>query len=153
MSITYSIDHAVSSVEDVSVEVAAKSEMVLAGSFVDPKTGERVAQYRLASGDNAFPATIEYRVSDQTRSYGPVRHIVVRFSTWAVEANSVSGVDTRKPITGIFTIDTPSDYTIEVADLDDFIGNVFSFLYLSVTTKVRDTTWLRNLLYGAPAVV
>jgi hypothetical protein len=153
MSISYSIDHAVASVEDVSVEVAAKSEMVLAGSGVDPKTNERFAQYRLASGDNAFPAIVEFRVGDQNRSYGAVRHIVVRFSTWAVESNSVSGIDTRKPITGIVTIDTPADYTIEVADLDDFIGNLFSYLYLSVTTKVRDTTWLRNLLFGAPTVI
>jgi hypothetical protein len=74
------------------------------------------------------------------------------FSTWAVASNSVSGIDTRKPFSGTVSFLIPADMTIEVADMDDFIGNLFSFLYLSVTTKVRDTTWLQKLLYGVPQV-
>jgi hypothetical protein len=42
--------------------------------------------------------------------------------------------------------------TVEVADADDLLGNLFSFAYLSVTTKVRNTAWLQDMLYGIPQV-
>jgi hypothetical protein len=152
MSITYSLDHISTSVEDVSVEVAAKSEMTLAGTSTDPKTGEVSSEYALASGDNSYPAYVTFRSVLQKRSTGDVRRLSMTFSTWAVASNSVSGIDTRKPFSGTVSFLIPADMTIEVADMDDFIGNLFSFLYLSVTTKVRDTTWLQKLLYGVPQV-
>lgn len=152
MTITYSLDHVATSVEDVSVEVAAKSEMTLQSTSTDPKTGEVVSVYVLASGDNSFPATLTYRNSLQNRNTGAIRRISMTFSTWATAADSVSGVDTKKPFSGTVSFNIPADMTVEIADMDDFIGNLFSFLYLSVTTKVRDTTWLQKLLYGVPQV-
>jgi hypothetical protein len=150
MSITYSIDHVATSVEDVSVEVAAKSEMTSSSTVTDPKTGRTTTVYTLASGDNAFPATVSYSSVLQQRASGPVREVSMLFSTWAVADNSVSGVATRKPLSGKITFVIPADYTVELADMDDFIGNLFSFLYASVSTKVRDTAWLKNLLFGIP---
>lgn len=152
MSITYSLDHVATSVEDVSVEVAAKSEMTLVGTDTDPKTGEIASTYVLASGDDAYKATVTYRSVLQKRAGDTVRRLSMTFSTWARASNSVSGIDTLKPFVGTVSFVIPADMTIEIADMDDFIGNVFSFLYLSVTTKVRDTTWLQKLLYGIPAV-
>jgi hypothetical protein len=152
MALTYSIDHLVTSVEDVSVEVAAKSELTLQSSDVDPKTGEVVSTYVLASGDNAYPSTVTYRSGLQNRATGQVRRISITFATWAVVADSVSGVDTRKPISGTVSFVAPADYTIEVDDLDDMLGNLFSFCYASVTTKVRSTAYLQKLLYGVAQV-
>lgn len=152
MSITYSIDHIATSVEDVSVEVAAKSEMTLQSTSTDPKTGEVVSTYVLASGDNSFPATVTFRNSVQNRNNGAIRRVSMQFSTWATSSDSVTGIDTKKPFIGSVAFNIPADMTVEVADMDDFIGNLFSFLYLSVTTKVRDTTWLQKLLYGVPQV-
>lgn len=152
MSITYSIDHVSTSVEDVSVEIAAKSEMTLQSTDVDPKTGEVVSVYVLASGDNSFPAYVTLRSSIQNRASGAIRRASMTFSTWATAADGVSGIDTKKPFSGTVSFNIPADMTVEVADMDDFIGNLFSYLYLSVTTKVRDTTWLQKLLYGIPQV-
>jgi len=152
MTITYSIDHLVTSVEDVSVEVAAKSEMTLQSSDIDPKTGETVSIYVLASGDNAYPSTVTYRSGVQNRSGNQVRRISITFNSWAVVADSVSGVDTRKPISGTVSFVVPADSTTEVADMDDMLGNLFSFCYASVTTKVRSAAYLQKLLYGVTQV-
>lgn len=152
MTITYSIDHLSTTVEDVSVEVAAKSEMTLQSTDVDPKTGEVVSTYVLASGDNSYPATVTFRSSVQNRSSGAIRRMSMTFSTWATASDSVTATDTKKPLVATFAMNVPADMTVEVADLDDLIGNCFSFLYASVTTKVRSTSWLQKLLYGIPQV-
>jgi hypothetical protein len=152
MSLTYSIDHLSTSVEDVSVEVATKSIMTLQSTSTDPKTGEVTSVYVLASGDNAYPATVTYRSALQTRGGKPVRRLSMTLSTWATKSDSVSGLDTKEELTSTYVMIVPANMTIEVADADDLIGNTFSFLYLSVTAKVRDTTWLQNLIYGIPQV-
>lgn len=152
MTITYSIDHLSTSVEDVSVEVAAKSEMTLQSTTTNQKTGEVVSTYVLASGDNSFPATVSYHSLIQNQRSGPVRRIVVNFATWATKVDDVSGETTKKPVLGTIAFNVPADMTIEVADMDDLLGNLISFAYLSVTTKVRSTAWLQKLLYGIPQV-
>lgn len=153
MSLSFSIDHLSTTVEDVSVEVAAKTEMVDAGTTKDSKKGQSETTYSLASGDNAYPADVIYRTGIEKRASGPVRHIAVTFNTWAASTDSVSGLETRKRLSGTVTLNVPADMTIEVADIDDVVGNLFSFLYPSVTTKVRSTTWLQRLLYGTSKVV
>lgn len=153
MTITYSLDHVSATTESVNVEVADKANMVLQSTTTDPKTGEVVSTYTIANGDNAFQAFIYYRSSIQSRGSAPVRKVSVTFSTWAVKSDSVSGEDTRKPFTGTFSLLMPADMTIETADVNQFIGNLFSFLYLSVTTGTRNTTWLAKLLFGIPQVV
>jgi hypothetical protein len=152
MSIAYSIDHLSTSVEDVSVEVAEKSIMTRTSNSIDPKTGENTTVYVLASGDNAYPATVTYRSGIQARSTGPVRRVNITLSTWATSTDSVSRAIVKKPVTASINLLFPADMTIEVADADDLIGNLFSFAYLSVTTKVRDVSWLSDLLYGSPEV-
>lgn len=152
MTITYSLDHVASSVEDVSVEVAAKSEMTLQSTSTDPKTGETSSVYSLASGDNAYLAIVTYRNSVQNLNKGSVRKMSVTLSSWATATDDVANTVTKKPIfaTAVYTV--PADMTIETSDMDDLIGNLFSFHYLSVTSKVRDTTWLQKLLFGVPQV-
>jgi len=152
MSLTYSIDHVVTSVEDVSVEVAPKSELTLRQVTTDPKTGEISAEYVLASGNDNYPAVVTYRTVLQRRNNALKRRISMTFQTWATTADSVTGIDVKKEISGTMSMILPPDATLELADLDDFLGNVFSYMYLSVTTKVRDTTWLQKLLYGIPQV-
>jgi len=152
MSMTYTIDHVVASVEDVSVEVAAKSEMSFAGIETDPKTGQRTATYNLASGDNAYPASVVFRTAVQKAATGMIRRFGWSFNTWAVVTDSVSGIATRKPLQVNVSIVAPADYTVEVADLDAALGNAYSFSYPSVTTKVRSTSWLAKLLFGVAQV-
>jgi len=152
MTLTYSLDHVLTSCEDVSIEIADKVNLVLQSTTTDPKTGEVASIYVISTGDNSFPATVTFRVAVQKRSTGVVRRVSMTFDTWAVCSDSVSGIDTRKPFSGTVSMLVPADMTIETADVDDFIGNLFSFLYLSVTSKARDTTWLAKLLYGIPQV-
>jgi len=152
MTMSYSIDHALTSVEDVSVEVADKANMVLQSTDTDQKTGEIVSTYVISNGESNFPATVVYRVVDQNRSSGAIRRVSMTFNTWATKSDSVSGIDTKKAISGTISLNVPTDITVELSDVDDLIGNLFSFLYLSVTTKVRDTTWLGKLLFGIPQV-
>lgn len=152
MAITYSIDHALTTTESVNVEVADKANMVLQSTTTDPKTGESVSTYVLSNGDNSFPATIIYRTGVQTRASGSIRRSLMTFNTWATRSDSVSGLDTKKPFSGTISMNMPADITIETADADDFIGNLFSYLYLSVTGGARDTTWLAKLLFGIPQV-
>jgi len=153
MAITYSIDHLETTTESVDVEVAAKSEMVLQSTVTDPKTGAIVSTYVLASGDNSYPATIVYRSEIQSRPSGTIRRISVTFNTWSVRSDSVTGIDVRKPISGTISFNTAADMTIEVADFDSMVGNLFSFLYSAVTAGARDTDWLADLLYGIPQVI
>lgn len=152
MAHSYSIDHAVSSTESVLVEVAAKSEFVSQGTSIDPKTGARVNTYALGSGDTGYQATVEYRVEDQTRSGDPVRRVTMTFRTWATDDDG-AGVVLKKPILGQFIMNIPLSFTIEVGDLDDFIGNCFSFLYASQSSGARATGYLTSLLFGSPKVV
>lgn len=152
MTITYSIDHVSTTVEDVSVEVADKANMVLQYTTTDPKTGEITSSYVISNGDNSFPATVVYRTSVQNRSTGPIRRMSMTFNTWAARADSVSGEEIRKPLVASVSFNVPADMTVETADMDDLIGNLFSFLYASVSVKVRDTAYLGKLLFGIPQV-
>jgi hypothetical protein len=151
MTITYSIDHCEASVEDVSLEVAAKSSMILQGISTD-KNGEISAVYGLPSGDPRFPATITYRTTLQRRNGGTTRRLSTTFQTWATASNDVTGLDDKKEISITWSMLIPSDMTLEIADLKAFVGNGFSYLYPSVTSKVFATTWLMQLLYGLPEV-
>lgn len=153
MTHTYSLDHVASATESVNVETAAKSEMTLQSTDVDPKSGDVVSTYTLASGDSQYPAYVVYRIGSQNRGGNPVRRASMTFSTWAVDDNSVDGTAIRKPISGTISLLIPADITVELADMDDFIGNLFSFLYASVSTGARNTGYLQKLLYGVPQVV
>jgi len=152
MTITYSVDHLPSSTESVTVEVAPKSELTLQSSDTDPKTGEVTATYVLSSGDIRFPAYVVYRVTPQNRASGSVLRISMTFSTWAVMSDSVSGIDTRKPITSTISMILPADISVSTANVDKLLGEIFSLMYSSVSSGTRTTTWLQKLLYGAPAV-
>lgn len=152
MSLSYSIDHVLTSVEDVSIEVSDKANMVLTGTSLDRKTGESVSTYVIANGDNAYPATVTYRSGVQTLGGRNVRRVSISFATWAVKTDSVTTAEVREPITATISLILPAVMTIESSDVDDLVGNLFSFLYPSVTTKVRATTWLAKLLYGVSQV-
>jgi hypothetical protein len=153
MSITYSIDHLLTSVEDVSVEVADKASFALVRTLQDEKTGEVSSVYSLPSGDPTYPATVTYRSALNSRAAGNLRRISCTLNTWARSVDSVSGEEVILPISGTISLNVPQGVQVEVADLDDMIGNLFSFMYVSVTTKVRSTTWLAKLLFGITQVV
>lgn len=153
MTHTYSMDHVIATTESVNVEVAEKSAMTRIATDIDQKTGAVTSTYRLASGDAAYPATVSYRVEDQLRSGAKIRRISVTLNTWAADENSVDGTTTRKPLSGTVSLNVPADITTELADADDLIGNLFSYLYLSVAAGVRSTAWLQKLLFGVPEVV
>jgi hypothetical protein len=147
MTLSFTIDHTVASVEDVSVEVAAKSELTRS-SQINRADGTVGTVYYLASGDNSFPATVTYESQVQKRQAGQVRRLAITFRTWAVETDSVSGLDRRVPISAQLSFLIPADMTIEVADLNVLLGNMFSFAYSGVSSKLRNTAWLQKLLYG-----
>jgi hypothetical protein len=152
MTLTYTLDHVPSTTEAVNVEVAEKSTMTLQSTDTDPKTGEIVSTYVLASGDDAYPAYVTYRAANQTRSTGKIRRVSMTLQTWATKSDSVSGTDTKSLILGQISLNIPTDFTVEVADLMQMLGSMFSFMYFSVTASVRETTWLQKLLYGIPQV-
>lgn len=152
MSLSYTIDHVVTTTEAVNIEVAAKSELTLISTDVDAKSGDVVSTYILASGDAQFPAYVSYRISAQSRGGSPVRRIQVSFNTWASETDSVTGIIVRKPVSGSIALTVPADLTLELADVMQLAGNLFSFLYPSVSSSVRSTAYLSKLLYGAPQV-
>lgn len=153
MTITYALDHVPTSTESVNVEVAPKSEMALIKTYVDPKTDELVSEYRIASGDEVYPASVVFRYGVQSRKTGDVRRISMTFYTWATKTDSVTGEVAHEPISSSVQFLLPAQMTVEVADLDDLVGNTFSFLYLSVTTGARSTAWLQALLYGRTQLV
>jgi hypothetical protein len=153
MSLSYAIDHVVTSTESVNIEVAAKSELTLISTDVDQKSGEVVSTYALASGDTLYPGLVTYRVATQSRSSGPIRRVSMTLDTWATETDSVTGVINRKPISCTISLNIPRDLTTELADVMQLLGNAFSFCYASVTTGVRSTGYLQKLLYGVPQVV
>lgn len=153
MTVTYSIDHCPTTTESVNVEVAPKSEFALIRTYTDNTSGELVSEYRLASGDELYPATVAYRYGIQTRKTGNVRRISVTFYTWATKTDSVAGTVEYEPINSTIQFILPAQMTIEVADLDDFLGNTLSFMYGSVSAGARSTGYLQALLYGRTQVV
>lgn len=153
MTVTYALDHVPTTTESVNVEVAPKSEMALIRTYTDSNTGELVSEYRLASGDEIYPSTVVYRYGVQTRKSGSVRRISMTFFTWASKTDSDTGITTREQVSSTVSLLLPATMTVEVADLDDFIGTMFSFLYASVTTGARSTAWLQALLYGRTQLV
>jgi hypothetical protein len=153
MSLSYALDHVSASTESVLVELAAKSELTLISTDTDVKTGAVVSTYTLASGDTQFPAYVTYRAEIQSRKTGVIRRISMTFDTWATQTDSVTGVIDRLPISASFAMNIPQGFTVELADIDDFIGVAFSFLFASQSSGARSTTYLSKLLYGAPQVV
>lgn len=151
MPITYTIDHISSSTESVLVETAPKSEMVSQGTVVDPKTGAKTTSYSLASGDSAYPGVVEYRVEAQNRGGFPILRVSMTFKTWATSDDGL-GTVVKRPLVSTFAVNLPADLTIELADFDDLIGNVFSFLYASQSAGARNTGYIQRLLYGSPTV-
>jgi hypothetical protein len=150
MAHTYSIDHTETTTESVNVQVAAKSELTLEST---EKVGDAtISIYRLASGDNKYPANVTYRVENQRRGGAPVRRISVQFDTWAVDDDGAELV-IRKPIFAEFVSVVPADLTVELADWNVMIGNLISFLYPDVTAGTRSTAYMQKLLFGLPQVV
>lgn len=147
---TYSIDHVETSTESVTLPVAAKSQLTLQST--EEVNGATVSIYRLASGDDLFPANVTYRVENQRRGGAPVKRVSITYETWAVDDDG-AGIVIRKPIMSQIVMVLPADLTIELADLNLFVGNLFSFSYASVAAGVRDTGYLQKLKYGLPQVV
>lgn len=152
MTITYSIDHAIGTTESVNVEQAAKSELTLIRTQVDPKTGDVTSQYVLSSGDSSYPATVTYRSQLNDRNGGGTRRISCTLSTWATADDSVSGNVKKSAISATFSVNVPQDVQVELADIDDLVGNCFSFLYPSVSAGARSTAYLSKLLFGVSQV-
>lgn len=154
MTLTYAIPHAIGgTTESVLVEVAEKSSLVLVSSDYDKSTNENVATYRIATGDTVYRATVVYTAGDQLRAGKPVRFVTMTFTTWATESDDVAGTVRYEPISAKISLTIPTSFTVELADLDDFIGTMFSFLYASQSSGARSTTYLSKLLYGIPQVV
>lgn len=152
MTITYDIDHLPGSTESVTVGVAPKSSMALISSDIDQKTGEVTAKYVINTGDPSYPAIATFRTALQRRADGVFRRISVTFETWASVTNSTTEEVVRKKISGTISALVPADVTIEVADLDNFLAEVYSFTYASVSSGTRSTTYLGKLLFGSPQV-
>lgn len=152
MTITYDITHAIASTESVNVEVAEKSAFTLQQTTKDAD-GAVSTTYVLNSGDPIHPATVTYRSSIQSKNGKDTRRISVTFNTWAHSADSVSGLEVWEPIQNTFSIVVPLSLVVELVDLDDMIGNMFSFMYSGVTTGTRTTTYLSKLLFGVTQVV
>jgi len=148
MSLTYTIDHAVSTVEDVSVQVANKAALALIKT-ADDGNGGVTSEYAINTGDPTYPAMVTYRSAVVTPKGKPsYRRISVTMSSWARVADSVTGLDKVAPIQGTISVNVPLDFSVEVADLNEFVGNLYSFTYPSVTTKLRATGTLSKLLFG-----
>jgi len=153
LTISYSIEHVGASVEDVSIEIAPKSDLCHMSHVVDPKTGENSTKYVITTGNPGYPSTVTFRSSLVSPALKmPKRRFSMTFSTWALKADSVTGEETREEISSTLSFIVPATLAIEVADLDDMLGTIISLMYPSVTAKVRDTSWLGKLLYGVTEV-
>jgi hypothetical protein len=148
MSLTYTIDHAVATVEDVSVEVADKASLALQ-STIEDTAGGVVSTYVINAGDPTYPATVVYRSAlVLPKGKPPYRRASVTLNSWARVADSVTGLDKLSPIQATISINIPQEFPVELADLNVFLGNLYSFTYPSVSTKLRATTTLSKLMFG-----
>lgn len=155
MSLSYALEHVSASTESVLVELAAKSEYVLTygpGPNPDNKN-ETIAVYTLNSGDLTYPATVTYGCETTLKGGKPIRRVRMTFTTWATETDSVTGVIRREPISTSWAMNIPVTFSVELADLDDFLGVGFSHLFASQSSGARTTTYLSRLQLGSPAVV
>jgi len=153
MTVSYSLDHIVGgTTESVTVEVAEKSAASLVSTIVDPKSGEVSSTYVLSSGDPSFPATVTYRSALNKRGDKSIRRISCTLSTWATSEDSVTGDILKENILGTISFNVPQAMQIELADLDDMLGNLFSYMYPSVAAGVRSTAHLAKLLFGVTQI-
>lgn len=152
MTVTYSIDHTPTTTESVNVEVAEKSAFSFVRTTVDEKTGENSSIYVLSSGDATLPATVTFRTALSQNGKGPSRRISVTFSTFARSDDSVTGEVKTYPINATISVTIPQNVQVELADIGNLLGNLFSLLYPSVSAGVRSTAWLAKLLFGVSQV-
>lgn len=152
MAHTYSVDHASTTTESVTIGVAPKSELTKGVPSVS-NSGANLMTYKIGSGDPAYPATVVYSVEDQVRKGNPARRATMTLNTWASDYNDVTGLTEKRPISVQIAFVVPGDLTLELADLSQLLGDAFSFTYASVSAGVRDTGYLKNLQFGVPAVV
>lgn len=156
MSKSYVLEHCASATESVLVETAAKSEMTRTFQGVDPTdpTGQtQMTEYTLNSGDSAYPATVTYRNVTRAKGGDAVRRFSLTFQTWATETESVTGEVRRKPVSAQINFSLPVSFSVELADLDDMLGNLFSFMYASQSSGARATGYLSVLQFGGTQVV
>jgi hypothetical protein len=152
MAHTYTIDRMETTTESVSIEVAAKANFVLISTDRSPDGRLVVSRYSLSSGDPTFPSYVTYRIELQMSKGGvPTKRLSISIDTWAADDDG-AGVVTRLPANFTISAQLPAEMTIELADLDVALGNLYSFTYASVAAGVRNTTYLNRLLFGATQV-
>jgi len=152
MTISYEITHVSSnSTESVTTSIADKTGKVFTNVQADPKTGRITSTYTLNSGDVTHPATLRYSVDPVDLSaIGKTRYASITFNTWATQTDSVTGLITWFPVQATVSFVLPQGAPVQLADLNKLIAVIFSYTYASVSSGVRDTAWLQDLLFGAP---
>jgi len=150
MTLSYAIDHVSSnSTESVTTIVADKSGRVSTQLDSDPKTGRNTSVYTLSSGDPNHPATITYSVDPPSQD-AKTRYGSITFRTWCTQTDSVTGIVTWWPIQATISFVITNGAPVQLADFNKLIAAIFSYSYASVSSGVRDTVWLQNLLFGSP---
>lgn len=152
MTITLSIDHVVDTTEAYNSDSTDKDIMLRQSTVTDPKTGEVTTVYVIPGGSQRFPASVSYISGIRKNGTGERRHVAVIFQTWALMADDSDGSEVRFPIQGSVSLEVPLGLDVELADVDSFLGAVFSYTFKEVSGGFRDTDWLSALLYGITEV-
>lgn len=115
------------------------------------KNGALVATYVDTSVSVLHPVEVTVRILDvPARGVSPARRDwTITSRSWATDTDSVTGDVVFNPITaGMFGSFPLMDY--DLSDLRDYLGNVYSLTFQTVSTKVPSTTIISAILNGLP---
>lgn len=135
--------------ESVDVIVADKSGLVLMSLDQDPKTKRSTAIYALSGSDPGYPITLTVN-SDPPGADVKSRYCSITFRTWVNSVYSATDEEKYWPVQASVSFVIPGDAPVTPALLSQLVDVAFSYTYLSVTTGVKDTTWLAAILLGSP---
>lgn len=145
MTTVYSIDNVVATDVDVAVPQLDQDTFKLVSAITDLKTGVSITTFTIPTGDPTYPLRVTVRTEKPAKT-DAVRRSSITLASWArtVVDDVVVSV---KPITATIALNVPAG-GLEMADVSDFMGNLYGLTFGSLNTKVPAVDHLSSLMFG-----
>lgn len=154
MATVVSIDRAGGTPADVSIDKLDEATFQLLSTDVLPNGATR-STYTVASGDPRYPTTITIQTKlDKNGNKGRgVQSATFALNSWArVEVDSV--ISDIAPINAALSINIPVGVALEIADIRQYIENLYALTYATLSTNEPVNDRLSaSVLFGVTQVL
>lgn len=160
MTTTVSFQNIVATEVATTVPTFDRTNLVLVSDDTERSGGglARRFEYVLAEGDDAYRTTVRSEVRTNPKGLGGFGQtdISIRLTTDVTEIDDTSGeLLMQQPISGVIAISIPGIAGVhDVAQLVDFIGNLYSLTYNGVDVNTDpNTNVIDKFKFGIPALI